>query len=215
MDLDFEEATRLLKLFEESLPDHVDPSLKELPTQTRFHVICLRDVISHRIKDLTEKVLPLYESEQRVPAFLVTRAIIESVALLYQLHRKIVSAIEASDVVELNDWLWNAIFGSRNTDTDMTSPNVLTALDRMDKEHPGIREMYDQLSEFCHPNYGGVLASYSHLSEDKSILYLGPDPNSLLPMGSFPFVSSLKIAYHYYKQIQVDLDNLKQVVGEL
>jgi hypothetical protein len=215
MDDDLNEAAKLLRLLGDSLPDRVDPGLKDLATQTRFHVICLRDVISHRIKDLSEKVLPLYQSEQRIPAFLVTRAIIESVALLYHLHQKIVSAIKNKDVIELKDWLKNAIFGSRNTDTDMTSPNILTALDSMDKEYSGIRVMYDQLSEFCHPNYGGVLASYSHLSEDKSVLYLGPDPEALMPMGSFPFVTSLSIACKYYKQIQIDLDNLQQVVGEL
>ncbi len=208
MEDDLNEAVKLLGLFGATLPDHVDPALMDMPTQTRFHVVCLRDVLSHRIKDLSEKVIPLFKSEQLVPAFLITRAIMESVALLYHLHKKVVSAIDNKDVTELNDWLENATLGSRNDDTDRTSPNILTALDRMEKEYPGVREMYDQLSEFCHPNYGGVLASYSHLNEDKTVLLLGSDPVPPMPMGSVPFVISLKIACHYYEHIRNNLDSL-------
>jgi hypothetical protein len=211
---DLKEAEGFLRQLSDSLPDQVDPALKYLPTQTRFHAVCLRDVLSHRIKDLGIKAIALYESEQFVPAFLITRAIMETVALLYHLHKKITSAIENKDAIELNDWLVNAIFGSRNEDTDMTSPNILTALDRMGKEHLGIRVMYDQLSEFCHPNYAGVLASYSHLNDDKSIILLGPDPDPPMTLGSIPFSISLGIACHYYEQIQVDLDNLDEVVSK-
>jgi hypothetical protein len=39
-------------------------------------------------------------------------------------------------------------------------------LDRMDKQFPGVRERYDELSEFAHPNWGGVSGLFSIIDRE-------------------------------------------------
>src|SRR5262249_45644029 len=42
---------------------------------------------------------------------------------------------------------------------DVTAPQVLGGIDRLDKVVPGTRAAYEILCEFAHPNVGGLLAT--------------------------------------------------------
>ena len=57
----------------------------------------------------------------------------------------------------------------------MESYNVLTAVNRLDKEFGGLRQMYDNLCEFTHPNWSGVMGSYSKIDKQEYTLYLGKE----------------------------------------
>lgn len=207
------DAGKFLEELSNRLPSSVDPRLKNMRTLTLYQVVYLRDALAHRIRDLSEKTVPLFESNQLIPAFLVTRALLETVSLLYELHKKVVSAIDRKEVRQLDEWLERATLGRRNVDTKITAPNILSALDSMNTEYAGVREMYDQLSEFCHPNFAGVIASYSRLNDTESMLLLGPHDEPPMPLGSTPYLIALKLAVHYYDKIDRNLDAIKRLTG--
>ena len=207
------DAGKLLDELTNRLPSNVDSRLKNMPSLILYQVVYLRDTLAHRIRDLSEKAVPLFESSQLMPAFLVTRALLETVSLLYELHRKVASAIDRKEVKQLDEWLERASLGRRNVDTEITAPNILSALDSMNAEYAGVREMYDQLSEFCHPNFAGVLASYSRLNDTGNMLLLGPHDEPPMPLGSTPYLIALKLAVHYYDKIDRNLDAIKRLTG--
>lgn len=207
------DAGKLLEELSKCIPSSVDPRLRSLPSLTLYQVVYLRDTLAHRIRDLSEKAAPLFESNQLIPAFLVTRALLETVALLYDLHKKVLSAIDRQEITQLDEWLKRVALGRKNVDTTITPPNILNALDSMDTEYAGVREMYDQLSEFCHPNFAGVLASYSRLNDTESMLLLGPHDEPPMPLGSTPYLIALKLAVHYYDKIDRNLDAIKRLTG--
>lgn len=213
MERDLEEAKEILGNLSGLIAKSIDPELRDQPSRVPFHITYLREILGHRIVDLSEKSIALIENNQLVPAFLVIRATMESVALLYNLHEKIIAAIESTDIDTLSTFLENAALGSRNDDTDFTAQNILTALDKLERKYNGVREMYDQLSEFCHPNFAGLMASYSRLDKDNIVIILGPDNEPPMPLGDTPFVVSLKIGEHYFQEIGKNLGAIKKLTG--
>ena len=49
--------------------------------------------------------------------------------------------------------------------------NILTAIDKMNADHPNIRPIYETLSEDCHPNSLGVFSHFSNLFDDKRAVF--------------------------------------------
>lgn len=45
-------------------------------------------VLIHRESDLADAAIALYEADRLVPAFVITRAVVETTAVMYGLHRK-------------------------------------------------------------------------------------------------------------------------------
>lgn len=184
------------------LPAFVDLYFKELPSQTPFRVVCLRDILIHRVTHLAEEGLDLHSRKSVIPFILVVRAAMETAALLYMLDKKVETAIETSKGDELEEFLRKATIGSRNNDTEVTSINTITALDHLSKKYPHIKKFYDDLSEFCHPNFAGVLASYSRLSDDKLKFILGPDPDPPVDFGIVPLSETLLVTGQYYDSVR-------------
>ena len=51
--------------------------------------------------------------------------------------------------------------GHKNEPTGPLAVNVMTFVDRVEKDVPGFRQQYDLLSEFCHPNWRGTAGFFS------------------------------------------------------
>jgi len=62
---------------------------------------------------------------------------------------------------EIDEFLMKGTFGGRTDDALRKSPNILTAIDHTAKEHKKYRKLYDELSEFVHPNWFGTAGLYS------------------------------------------------------
>ena len=50
--------------------------------------------------------------------------------------------------------------------------NILTSIDQMARQYPNVRRWYDELSEVCDPNQGGVLWHYSDIDGESSAVQL-------------------------------------------
>lgn len=211
MDSDLSESETLLAELQRLMPMHVDYSLTKLPSLVPFRITILKAATCHRIADLCGRVLPLFKSQQLIPAFLVVRALMETVALLYHLHKRIVFAIDQGKIAQLEKFLETAALGSRDDATPIKATNILTALDKLNSEYGGVRKMYDSLSEFCHPNFSGVLASYSRLSDDGQQLRFGVNEEPPMPIGSTPLVVAMKLAVHYCHSIDQNYGSILRI----
>lgn len=153
----------------------------------------------HRISDIADAAIELYESDQLVAAFILTRAVVETTAMIYWLYQKSRESLEKPDENSFDEFLMKGILGSKDGTTKYESYNVLTAVDHLDKEFKGLRDMYNTLCEFTHPNWSGVMGSYSKLEASKYLLHLGKEhhkPPVAFGLGSL--IGSLVIFQDYY-----------------
>jgi hypothetical protein len=192
-----------------SLPLTVEAAALTWKSKIPFKALSLREVLIHRVSELAMVAVDLYECDKLVPAFIITRAVVETVAMTYWLSQKVGLFLDSKDIKELDEFLMKAMHGSRDSSTPLDSYNVLTAVDRMNKEYDGFRKMYDGLCEFAHPNWSGVLGAYGKVDHQRYSLSLG-SKNSRVPiiLGLAPFNASLKLFEHYYNDLTEQLNTL-------
>ena len=82
MTLDYVKA--LTQQIVASLPQRLDPATISLTAKLPFRAMSLREALIHRVADLSEAAVRLYESGQTLPAFVITRALMETAASLYR-----------------------------------------------------------------------------------------------------------------------------------
>lgn len=74
---------------------------------------------------------------------------------------------EQNDFIEMHDLIHNRISGSRLSEAHLQIVNVMTVMESVDKEQKGVLDGYKFLSDFCHPNYSGMLGMYGKLDKGK------------------------------------------------
>jgi hypothetical protein len=104
-------------------------------------------------------------------ALTMGRSLIESGAVVRRLSDSVKEATAKKDVEALDHVVMNVGFGTRyelfeGEKEEYKAQNILTVIDRMDRslfgdKTPRLRDAYDFLSEFVHPNHLGILGLYS------------------------------------------------------
>lgn len=130
---------------------------------------------------------------------------------MFSLHKFVAEFNVDHDIKKLDDFLMKAIMGSRDKSTPFEAVNILTAVDKVDKEFDGLRKMYDCLCEYTHPNWSGALGSFGTYDEERFCLNLGNERSKAnFSRGFAPFVQSLVMASEYYNglgQLILDMNN--------
>ena len=88
-------------------------------------------------------------------------------------------------------------------------------IDHMDRQFPGVRARYDELSEFAHPNWSGVSGLFSANDRANYVTNFGRGlPSSSTPkkLALNSLNASLEIFEHAYNSIS---DLLPAFLGEL
>jgi hypothetical protein len=127
----------------------------------------------------------------------LTRALLESVALLYWLFKELKVAVAEGSTSEVDKFLERALVGVRNEATPLLAYNVMSAIDVMTKDIDHYRKVYVELCEIAHPNWGGGLGAYAKLNREKVWYEFGASrlPKPLI-LG--PLVTSLEFFIHFY-----------------
>ena len=195
-------AKQLASNIRECLPRELYARSFTLKSKLPYKASSFRELLIHRLSDLADVAIELYESGRLVPAFIITRSVVETTAVAYWLYQKSQEFIEKQDEEAFDEFLMKGMLGSKDGTTKYESCNVLTAVDRLDKEFPGLRDMYNTLCEFTHPNWSGVMGSYSKIEEEKYLLHLGKEHRQLpLAFGLGSLIGGLAIFQDYYNSL--------------
>ena len=199
------ELLRKGKLFSQalksSLPPRIDPATISTKAKIPFKALCVREVLLYRVSELAEAALRSYEESQLVATATLSRALMESVALLYWLYKELQRTLEkrgSSD--KINKFLAKALVGTRNQTTPLLAHNVMTAIDVVDKDIPSYRKLYEELCEIAHPNWGGGLGAYAKLNR-KKVWYELEKARLPRPLILGPLVTSLEFFVHFYDKM--------------
>jgi hypothetical protein len=93
-------------------------------------------------------------------------------------------------------------------ESEFKATSILTHLDKLDKTYQGIKESYDVLCEFVHPNWDGVQGSYSILNEKEKKSDIMKVINSEHPIYKSVgncFLFTMEIYLDYTTKIKADL----------
>ena len=162
------EIRERLDLLESNLPQHADGFAISPHSKLPFKILLYREVLAWRMAELSSCAFENLRKEKLSSGVTLVRAAVETSAALWYLLTKVESALGANSTGEIDDYMMKLLMGSK---TDQTLPqpiNVLTFVDRANKEVEGFRHQYDVLSEFAHPNWAGT-----------SLLYSKSDPKNL------------------------------------
>ena len=115
----------------------------------------------------------LWEKEEATPSILLARSVMETVANLYIYYKSLKKLmLDGASLNEIDDHCMQNCFASRDIPGLPIAVNILTQLNKIEKDIPHFKEVYDDLSEVCHPNYWGVLRGYGKLDQENSTLIL-------------------------------------------
>jgi hypothetical protein len=124
-----------------------------------------------RALSLIDGGLAELKTGRTIVAALCARALLEDAASVWSFIKRINELLDEGDNNKTEDFVFSRALASRlpkvieRWGEEYKATNMLTLMDRMAKEHPNVRPMYDELSDVCHPNSHGVLW---HFAEYKS-----------------------------------------------
>jgi hypothetical protein len=137
-----------------------------------FKVHSFIEIMNLRMLDFSEAVQLLLKQDKVVPAIPLIRSLFENVAITYRVISAVESSLSNNKLTnDFDDLITKIKFGTRYKD-EIVSINILTQIDKLDKQFNGLRKYYDALCEFTHPNWDGVEGSYSELDEVKRCTYI-------------------------------------------
>ena len=143
----------------------------------------------------------------------LVRALLEAVALIVLLDQRVRETIESGDIQTLDNLVSRTLVGCRNKVTPLEAINVRTILEHASKKYEGLGEVYDELSEIAHPNWGGLLGAYGSLNTDERLyeLCMSKVP---LPMLLIALNVSLQVLRYTYNGMVPSLHKLVEVCDE-
>lgn len=155
--------------------ERVEVEGRYLRSKLAWKLAIYRQSMLYRIVALAESSALNWNQANVLGAYLSTRALLETYAVLFETENQIGEFVIAKDVSAIDVLLQRQIFATRledwlGKDPATKSDNVLKFIDRLDKRLiKGIRGQYDRLSERCHPNYLGHHAMFSILDTDTGV----------------------------------------------
>jgi hypothetical protein len=180
-------------------------SKAKIPFRLEVYITALSD----RIIDHSEAILILYNQNKIIPAFGIIRSNFESLAVLNRITTSFTNSLEENKLdPELDNLLLSLTLGTREKENSIQAINVLTQLDKMDKQWKGIRFIYDSISEFVHPNCDGVIVSYSEIKTKLKSVQIKCQENSesTTAIAAYKFVpAQLKILHYFIDYITKNL----------
>jgi|SRR5262244_1252165 len=159
---------RLVSL-ESKLPKSLDAMAVSPITKLPWKAVLLRDVLSWRMAELGRAAFESFEGDRLASAIVLARAAMETSAALWYLSGKVVAAVEAQVVGDIDDYLMRLMLGSRTDVTPLQAVNVLSMVDHVAKEVEGFRHQYDVLCEYTHPNWAGTSLLYLKHNEETRV----------------------------------------------
>lgn len=72
-----------------SLPDRIQIAALTLKSKLPFKAVSIRELLLHRMAALSSAAVDLFEQKRVIPAVILTRAIVETLAALFTIHERV------------------------------------------------------------------------------------------------------------------------------
>jgi hypothetical protein len=198
------EANRRVAVLTKSLPTVVDPLAVSLKTRVPSKVLLYREALIWRTEELARTACVHYTQAHLAAALTLTRAAVEGAAATWYLKDLVEKTVGTRDLAKLDDTIMRLMFGSRNEITDIEAINVITFVDRAEKDVPGFKKNYETLCEFAHPNWSGTSLLFSRIDHERVLVEFGNNMHrrdSPSHSGLHSLLGTLALFEHSYNKI--------------
>jgi hypothetical protein len=201
------------------LPALVPAAGLSLKSMLPFKATSIRELLVHRMSELASTAIFHLESGAVVPGAILTRSAVETVAVLFCLNQALEQFLDSPDLAKINSFLMSSLVGARWDDHPVQSISVLTLIDKVTKTIPAFRASYDNLSEYAHPNWSGLLGSYGRIDKENHELHLGVRDNATGLSSAFFVMTATLVTFKYYynwsaKTLQDFNDHFEQEISQ-
>lgn len=169
----------------------------------------------HRMVMIGDGMAAEWNERRYLNSAILSRHLIESLAVWYRVLDRIhVKLVPEKDIRQIFVLIMQTMLGRRDGDPVLPqATNVLTCIDQLKAVNPGIRSVYDQLSEFAHPNSDGHFTFAGTMDKRTGFMALGS-------VGKDDGLSGLTLAAAGCLHFAVDFlegyeDNIKGPLEEL
>jgi hypothetical protein len=187
-----------------------------------------KEVLIWRVHDIAGSAITLYDAKKQIPAFILTRAVFETAAMMFLIHERLEHVRDTRRLGDISAFLSRVVAGS-STDTGKwpdgiprTPIRIGKAVKRLDKKfrdevrRRGLNADYAFLSDFVHPSCFGTLMAYAETAKNNNVISfnLGKAQQQLkeLSTGLIMLNMGLDIAQHYYRELGNILKELESIV---
>lgn len=156
-----EEIRGRLDLVEANLPRRIEAGAVFRRTKLPFHTVQCREALAWRCAELAREAYDAIQRDRLATGILLTRAVIETVAAQWYLRDRLGKAVSSKKLDQIKTCVNRLLLGSRTSPDMPQAINVLDFVDAATKEVEGLRDQFDRLCEFAHPNWAGTSLLYS------------------------------------------------------
>lgn len=196
------EIKKYLSLFDKRITPSIDKENTTPISKVPYKLLSLRALYQVRVCDLGNASYLLYTKKAYVPAFVLTRAVMETVAMFYVCFLKVSASITEKCINDIDDFLMRALLGSRDGTGSVKHYNALTAVQHVGKRSKAFEELYLGLCEFTHPNWAGVSLAYSEQIDEGHMEIKTINDLSFADInGMKPLMASLMLFDELYQEI--------------
>jgi hypothetical protein len=141
-------------------------------SKTAWKCAVLQQALLYRVTMLANGCAAEWNSGNIVCSLLCGRALLETIALSVYIRDELQTLVDAAEVFPIDNFLSEHLFATRNEAIigdgfGHRARSVLAYIDKLDKklENAGVRETYEFMSEWCHPNGSGLLFTYGEIDK--------------------------------------------------
>ncbi len=201
-------ARKVVDSIHRKIPGGIQAEKSEDVSKLPFKIYGVRESLAHRAVELGDVAVGLFEAHKTMAAFVITRSVIETAAIMYRLHQELEKLYKDQNFLGFDNFITKLLFGCRNKMLPEESVNILTQIKHLDSFLDGTNDAYEFLSEFAHPNYSGVHGSYATLAEDNLTLNFSGSDKMSKRMGLPYLVVYLEVFNKFYLE---SLETVKKI----
>ena len=152
-----------------------------------FKVMSFLNAMTWRMYDMSQAALTLMRQDAVIPSLCLVRACWENMVATYELKTLLQDCCTQQNITDaVDDTLMRLLYSNRfDKDNryvgaehyeqfkDYKAKNILTIVQKLEKDYPQTKDFYSNICEFVHPNGDGVCGSYSHLDEATNTVTFG------------------------------------------
>jgi hypothetical protein len=215
VDTDLCEARQRVENIRANLPSSISVAALGVRSKAPYLLLCNREALIWRTEELGRCACDVLAKDDVAAGILLTRAVIESTAFIWRL-KEILKDRQKYSPADLHDTLDKMLLGWKNDPAFPQAFNILTTINHMDRQFPGVRARYDELSEFAHPNWSGVLGLFSVTDHETYTTQFGRGlrrtPSAAKETAGAALTAYLELFEHAYNSIS---DTLPEFLEEL
>jgi hypothetical protein len=139
-------------------------------SKTAWKCAVLQQSLLYRVTMLASGCSNEWNGGNIVCSMLAGRALLETIALSYFIRDEAERFADAADIDGLEKLFNEQLFSTKDEGFiaggfGHKAKSILTYVDKFEKKIPGIREHYEFISEWCHPNGSGHLFTYGEINK--------------------------------------------------